>query len=120
MACCRTAPAGSVPGQGCPASDPCVNAGTDAAGVTNCTLGCLFELRADPSERTDLAGEHPDVVERLLRRIEELKQTAFLPVRCLCDDGWGGVDCQQCPAAKGMCEAVTGKYGGFYGPWVDV
>ena len=112
--------AGRVPERGCPATDPCVNAGTDAAGVTNCTLGCLFELRTDPVERVDLALEYPGIVEQLMHRVEELRQTAFLPVRCLCDDGWGGIDCQQCPAAKGMCAAVTDKYGGFYGPWVDV
>ena len=58
-------------------------------------------------------------VQSLLRRIEELRESAFLPIRCIgCDDGFGGIYCRSCGADPRMCDAVSGRWGGFYGPWV--
>ena len=65
--------------------------------------------------------------ETLRTCIEELKQSAFVPVRCTgCDDGFGGIMCGtasgigcQYPAACEM--AMSSKaYGGFWGPFIDV
>jgi len=39
--------------------------------------GCLFNIREDPGETRDLAGDLPDVLERLKRRYLELKPTAL-------------------------------------------
>ncbi|MCU0711448.1 MAG: arylsulfatase [Pirellula sp.] len=33
----------------------------------------LFDLKADPGETTDVAGQHPDVMERLKNRLAEIK-----------------------------------------------
>ena len=113
--------AGRVPKGGCPAHDPCPNPGTARAGVSNCTSGCLYELRADPSERVDLAASHPGVVARLTRRLEQLRQSAFLPVRCQCEDGFGGISCVAGACEdKAACARVLDRYGGFWGPWIDI
>jgi hypothetical protein len=70
---------------------------------------------------TDLAPLHPEIVERMLRRLEELRESAFLPIRCQCEDGFGGISCNAGGCAdKRACEMVTEKYGGFWGPFVDV
>ena len=57
----------------------------------------------------------------LTRRIEELRESAFLPVRCQCDDGFGGISCNKGDCEdKRACEMVDERYGGFWGPFVDV
>ena len=75
------------------------------AAVVHCGHGCLFDLTADPLEATDLAISMPQTVERMRSRLEVLLPTAFNPHR-------GNVD----PRA---CEAALGKYGGFWGPFVE-
>ena len=105
---------GRVPPGGCPKDDPC-----PYMGVTNCSSGCLYEVRSDPSETRELSSSHPEKVQSLLRRIEELRESAFLPIRCRsCDDGFGGIFCRSCGEDPKMCDAVENRWGGFYGPWV--
>lgn len=36
----------------------------------------LYNIESDPTEKTDLSKEHPDIVERLSNRLEEMKKTA--------------------------------------------
>ena len=51
----------------------------------------------------------------------ELKETAFTPVRCTCDDGFGGISCGGAGCADTRaCDTALGKNGGFWGPFVDV
>ena len=104
------------PRPGCPTDDPCPR-----RGVTNCTEGCLYELRSDPSEYHELSAQHPDIVAALLQRIVQVRESAFLPVRCQCDDGFGGIACAAggCADAR-ACEMVQKRWGGFWGPFVDV
>lgn len=74
--------------------------------TANCTQGCLFNLENDPNEHTDLASQHPDVVTALRSRIVALNQTTFSPLRGKADpDG---------------CHTALTKYGGFWGPFVDI
>ena len=55
------------------------------------------------------------------RRIEELKETAFVPVRCgpECDDGMGNIACGGCGDPR-ACETALFKNGGFWGPFIDI
>lgn len=85
----------------------------------NCTNGCLYELTSDPTEHVELSAKYPERTAALIQRFEELKESAFLPVRCTgCDDGWGNVACGKsingvaCDDPR-ACEMATGEYGGF-------
>ena len=51
---------------------------------------CCLQVRADPTEHHELSKLYPERVFAMKRRIEELKETAFTPVRCgpECDDGY--------------------------------
>ena len=82
--------------------------------------------------------QFPQKVEQMLARIDVIKQSAFLPVRCHCngvpcDDGYGGRACsvtnetERRPGASSdgakyadpaACELALGKYDGFWGPFV--
>ena len=68
--------------------------------------GCLFDLLADPTEHVNLAAAKPGVFRAMMRRLNEINDTLFAPDR-------GSSD----PAA---CVAALGKYGDFWGPWIDV
>ena len=72
----------------------------------DCANGCLYDLQSDPLEATDLAASYPEKVSDLWQRLEAHEATAFNPDR-------GKTD----PKA---CEMALGKYGGFWGPFVDV
>jgi hypothetical protein len=90
------------------------------------------------SEHNNVAVLFPEKVAEMLQRIDMIKQTAFLPVRCHCgdgpcDDGYGGVACsvtndtETRPGASVSgasyadplaCERALGTNGGFWGPFV--
>ena len=71
-----------------------------------------FDVTADPSEYNNfLAGANPDpahlaIRDLLLKKLRSHNATTFTPDR-------GTID------LEGVCAAVEGKYGGFWGPWVD-
>ena len=72
-------------------------------------------------EHTELSQGMPEKVAALTRRIEELKQSAFTPVRCTgCDDGFGNIACgaQSCHDAR-ACEVAMNSNGGFWGPFQE-
>jgi hypothetical protein len=67
--------------------------------------GCLFDVDADPEERTDRASD-PEQNERLARMhalLKAMNQKLFRP-----DRGHGSLEC---------C-LVASEQGGFYGPWL--
>lgn len=70
--------------------------------------GCLFDLTADPEERTDLAGveAHADKAKQLLSLLQQHNATTHTPDR-------GEKDAQACPIQ-------AARYGTFFGPWIDV
>ena len=73
-------------------------------GKVDCSLGCLYDVVADPQERTELSATQPDTKKALLARLLFLiNTTAFAPNR-------GTMD----PRA---CEVGVGKYGGVWGPF---
>ena len=80
---------GGMGGKGlgkCPPHDPC-----PPMGITHCGHGCLYRLDTDELETTDLAASEPARLRMMQGRLNELASTAFLPARCACDDGYGGI-----------------------------
>jgi hypothetical protein len=68
--------------------------------------GCLFELSADPTEHNELGAAKPDKLSALLGEMAAAQEKVFSPDRGLVD--------------KRACEAATGRYGGFWGPWIGL
>lgn len=66
--------------------------------------GCLFDLRADPSETTSLAASQPALFTQLLARVDELQGGVYSPVRGDAAD----------PRA---CDAALAR-GGYWGPFL--
>ena len=73
--------------------------------------GCLFRLDRDPTEHVDLIGENASVAEELLQLIETHNKTTFSPYR-----GPG----EQNKDVAAACTAAVDRYGGFFGPFVNV
>ena len=70
-----------------------------------CTDGCLYDIRNDPYETTDLATARPDDLARLKARLAVLNKSIFTP-----DRGNQSIT---------ACEVAMSKYGGFYGPFTE-
>ena len=75
-------------------------------GVQDCgTSGCLYDIRRDPHEHTDLAQSEPEVLSRMQAKLKEYQASIFSPNR-------GKMDRNM------ICEAALDKYGGFWGPFL--
>jgi len=68
--------------------------------------GCLFRVETDPGEHENLAAALPQRWAAMMARLLAINATFFAPDR-------GKKD----PAA---CAAALGRWGGFWGPWIDV
>jgi len=68
--------------------------------------GCLFDIFNDPGEHVNIAAQHPETFAKMIKRIAEVNDGFFDPVR-------GKVD----PMA---CEVALTRYGGFWGPFVGL
>ena len=66
----------------------------------------MYDLASDPTEHTNLAAQHPDVLQRLRARLKQLNTANYKP-----DRGEGDA---------AACVIAEGRYQGFYGPWVGV
>ena len=85
-----------------------------AATKTNCTQGCLFDLKADPNEHAELvsgssgnataAAAAKAKVHDLTAELLAIEQTAWAPNRG--------------QRSKAACAAAQGRYSGTYGPFV--
>ena len=62
----------------------------------------LFNITADPEERHDLSAQHPDVVARLLARIQEFQASEWL------DPQWEPY--KTCDTAGGSCAKQAAAY----------
>lgn len=76
-----------------------------------CGDGCLFDVRADPEERDNVAAANPAVAAKLAARLAELVPGFFS------NSDAGGRDV--CPEGTKdcMCWAAENVHGGFLGPW---
>lgn len=68
--------------------------------------GCLFDIMQDPGEHVNLASKKPEIFKRMMARIAEIEKGVFSPYRG-----------SENPAA---CDFAMNKYGGFWGPFIDV
>ena len=75
-----------------------------------CGAGCLFDLRADPEERVDVAAAHPALVANLTARLADLARGFYT-------NNDTGVDA--CPPGTPLCGcwAAVHTHGGFLGPF---
>ena len=67
--------------------------------------GCLFNVVEDPTERQEVGAAHPDVVSRMKAEMEKQAKTIY------------NVPHTNDPACT---KAAHTRYGGFYGPWLEV
>lgn len=67
----------------------------------DCGKGCLYDIRADPTESSDVAQQNPEVVQTLMARLHKLNQGVFNPDR----GEFVGID---------MCYKLLER--GYYGP----
>ena len=72
----------------------------------DCTLGCLYDIIADPNERYNMAAEKPEDLARMMALLAELNKTNYEPNR-------GSGD-------KTACTVAASKYSGYYGPFVGI
>ena len=73
--------------------------------------GCLFNLSQDPNEHEDKAAIMPSLAKEMLDQLAQLNRTTFSPYR-----GPG----EQNKDVGAACTAAVDRYGGFFGPFVDV
>lgn len=67
--------------------------------------GCLYNIKNDPEERMNLATTMPDILKQMHAKLASYQATFFNPDR---GNVW-----------PGACEDALGKYGGFWGPFLD-
>lgn len=67
--------------------------------------GCLYNIKEDPLEHTNLATKLPDVLKDIRSKLEKYLATRFNPDR---GSEW-----------QGACDAAINKYGYFWGPFAD-
>lgn len=82
----------------------CFNTNPQSSCVQECEPACLYNVKEDPHETTDVAAQNPSIVQELLADLDYAMKHAFNPDR-------GNVD----PAA---CKMATGDYRSFWGPFI--
>lgn len=76
-----------------------------------CAEGCLFELEQDPTEQRNLYRERPDIVSRMIKRLENERVHFFEN-----NDSFSS----SCPTSASQhcaCWMAHHRYGGFLGPY---
>lgn len=76
-----------------------------SAYVGHCGNGCLYDIRADPLETTDVAASHPHILQQMRTKLEAYETTAFNPHRGTLNPN--------------ACKKALGEYGGFWGPFIE-
>ena len=71
----------------------------------DCSHGCLYNVFTDETEHNDVASSFPDIVTSMRARISELNSTMYRPDRGT--------------SSKLACDAALGKWGGFWGPFLE-
>ena len=67
--------------------------------------GCLYRLDEDPTEHADVAALYPERVAAMLATLSKHNATVFSPYRG--------------PWDPKVCVAAIGRWGGFWGPWLE-
>ena len=68
--------------------------------------GCLYNIKTDPEERNNLADAMPEMLKGMRSKLAKYQATYFNPKRGIL---W-----------PGACEVATNKYGGFWGPFLEL
>jgi len=68
--------------------------------------GCLYNIMDDPNEHVNLAKQQPTLFKKMMARVTDIQKNAYSPDR--------GDD------ENDACKVALKKYGGFWGPWIDV
>mmetsp|Transcript_8331 Transcript_8331/g.16826 ORF Transcript_8331/g.16826 Transcript_8331/m.16826 type:complete len:542 (+) Transcript_8331:2-1627(+) len=107
-------PAG-FPGETYPNASSYMSPVDDVKLNLNCSTGCLFNVVDDKSEHNDLAGEMPDVVERMKSILVEARSGFYennddLVLECEGDIG---------DSANCGCHIAMTKHGGYFGPYAS-
>lgn len=95
----------TYPNSTSPANDPFQQ--TYDCGAT----GCLFDVRSDPGEHTDVAGTHPDILASMTARITLLEQSFFT------NSDTGTKICPPSVTGDCACWAAENVWQGYLGPW---
>ena len=75
------------------------------AAVEHCEdSGCLYNIKEDPEERSNLAQKMPDTLKEMTAKLQKYRANHFNPNR-------GGI-------WPGACDTALNKYGGFWGPFL--
>eukprot|EP00049_Salpingoeca_infusionum_P001522 m.48939 g.48939 ORF g.48939 m.48939 type:complete len:549 (+) comp11071_c0_seq2:65-1711(+) len=68
--------------------------------------GCLFNVATDPHERNDVAAENPQLISQLIAKMANMSKSIFPhPLG---------------PKDPVCAQTAETKYGGFYGPWLEL
>ncbi|KAG8468529.1 hypothetical protein KFE25_013612 [Diacronema lutheri] len=108
--------------------------GGGRGGALNCSTGCLFDVAADPAERHDLATSPANAAElaELRARLAVLARTQFARrriARGAADRPHGAGGAGAVASGKAhtrfdphadACTLARERYGGTWGPWIDV
>lgn len=68
--------------------------------------GCLYDVKADPSERYNIAMDNPHVFRHMLQQVDEENANVFSDYRGRSKN-------------SAMCEKGLHEYGGFWGPFAE-
>merc|ERR1712072_823162 len=85
---------------------PCPGCSDSATCGNTVESGCMYDIVNDPGEHKNIAKENSDVFNQLIKKIADAQKGAYSPDR-------GSED-------KRACELGLSKYGGFWGPYIDV
>lgn len=81
--------------------------------TVGCGEGCLFKIFEDPAERTNVAEQFPDIANDLKADLERLTTKSDTEFGYF--EPWCG-----CEYTEIWCKVAKSKWGGHYGPWLDV
>ena len=70
------------------------------------TTGCLYNIKTDPEERNNLAATMPEILSEMQVKLAKYQASHFTPDR---GTTW-----------PGACDVAMNKYGGFWGPFLDL
>ncbi|CAK9013922.1 Arylsulfatase B (ASB) (N-acetylgalactosamine-4-sulfatase) (G4S), partial [Durusdinium trenchii] len=80
--------------------------GHTLSSISLCLPACLFNIKEDPNEHHDIFHKNKELGRKMMARLDELNESYFEP-----DRGTQHLE---------SCDVFINKYGGFYGPFLDL